>query len=157
MDNDNDLDTPASILNDDLSSISSWADQWQILFNPNKTVSLTFSRKSSNLHPPLMFNNQLITKHEFHRHLGLTFNSKGTWSDHIYNIYEKASSRLKILRSLKHTLDRNSLRIVYISYIRPILEYADIVWDNCTKNESDLLESIQIEAMKIITGLRRGT
>ena len=97
VNDDDDLDTPAKSLNDDLSSINTWANPWQILFNPNKTVAVTFTRKHNNHHPPLLFNNQTITQHEQHKHLGLTFNSKGTWSNHISNIYEKASSRLNIL------------------------------------------------------------
>jgi hypothetical protein len=32
------------------------------------------------------------------------------------------------------------------------MEYADIVWDNCTSGNSDLLESVQYDAAKIITG-----
>ena len=36
-------------------------------------------------------------------------------------------------------------------------QYADVVLDNFTKTESGLLESVQLEAMRIITGLRRGT
>ena len=40
---------------------------------------------------------------------------------------------------------------------RPMLEYGNILWDNCTKQQSDLLESIQLDAARIITGLRRGT
>ena len=61
------------------------------------------------------------------------------------------------MRMLKHDIDRNSLTRFYISYIRPILEYGDIIWDNLNKNESELLESIQLDAARIITGLRRGT
>jgi hypothetical protein len=34
-----------------------------------------------------------------------------------------------------------------------IIFYGDVVWDNCTKKESDLLEIVQIEAGRIITGL----
>ena len=40
------------------------------------------------------------------------------------------------------------------AFIRPVLEYGDVVWGNCTKKSSDLLESLQIEAGQIITGLR---
>ena len=58
---------------------------------------------------------------------------------------------------LLHDLDRKSLTRFYMTYIRPILEYASIIWDNCTKTQSDLLESINLEAARIITGLRRGT
>ena len=61
------------------------------------------------------------------------------------------------MRMLKYDLDRKSLLRFYISFIRPMLEYGNILWDNCTKQQSDLLESIQLDAARIITGLRRGT
>ena len=38
-----------------------------------------------------------------------------------------------------------------------MLEFDNILWDNSTKQQSDLLESIQLDAARIITGLRRGT
>ncbi len=41
---------------------------------------------------------------------------------------------------------------MYFIFIRPILEYADIVWDNCTQHEKDELEKIQLEAARIVTG-----
>ena len=39
-----------------------------------------------------------------------------------------------------------------LSFIRPVLEYADVVWDNCTKFEEAELEKIQLEAAGIVTG-----
>ena len=67
---------------------------------------------------------------------------------------KKACSRLLLLGQVKHLLDRYSLIRIYFAFIRPVLEYGDVVWGNCTKKESDLLESVQIEAGRIITGLR---
>ena len=58
---------------------------------------------------------------------------------------------------MKHKLDRKSLEKLYIGFICPILEYRGIVWDNCSIHESDLMESVQLEAARIITGLRKGT
>ena len=56
------------------------------------------------------------------------------------------------MRKLKYLLDRNSLQTVYFSFIRPLLEYADVVWDNCTQYEAYELEKIQHEAGRIVTG-----
>ena len=47
---------------------------------------------------------------------------------------------------LKFQLDRKSLQTIYIAFIRPLLEYADVVWDNCTQQEPNELEKIQNEA-----------
>ena len=45
----------------------------------------------------------------------------------------------------------------YKSLIRPIMEYADVLWDGCYDNECELLESVQYEAAKVVTGAMRGT
>jgi hypothetical protein len=51
--------------------------------------------------------------------------------------------------SLKHKLDRKSLEKLCIGFISPLLEYGGIVWDNCSLHESELLESVQLEAVSI--------
>ena len=53
---------------------------------------------------------------------------------------------------LKFVLDRKYLQKIYFRFIRPILEYADVVWDNCTEQQSLFLEKIQLEAGRIISG-----
>ena len=52
-------------------------------------------------------------------------------------------------------LDRKILETIYFSFIRPSLEYADIVWDNCNMNEKYKLEQIHYEAAMIVTGATR--
>ena len=52
----------------------------------------------------------------------------------------------------QQNLDRKSLETIYISFIRPILEYADVIWDNCSQQEKHELEKIQTEAARIETG-----
>ena len=56
------------------------------------------------------------------------------------------------MRKFKFLLDRKSLETIYFSFIRPILEYGDVVWDNCTQQEKQDIEKIQIEAARIVTG-----
>ena len=56
------------------------------------------------------------------------------------------------MRKLKFLLYRESLQIIYTSFIRPILEYSDIVWDNITQYEVIALQKIQNEAARIVTG-----
>lgn len=55
--------------------------------------------------------------------------------------------RLTILHSIKYKSNKESLIKIYISFIRPISEYSDVVWDNCTQEQSNLLDSVQIEAI----------
>ena len=58
------------------------------------------------------------------------------------------------MRKLKFKLDnRQFLENIYITFIRPILEYGSEVWDNCGSVNSDRLEKVQTEAARIVTGL----
>ena len=56
------------------------------------------------------------------------------------------------MRRLKFILDRKSSQTIYFAFIRHLLEYADVVWDKCTKYESNELEKNQNEAARIVTG-----
>ena len=56
------------------------------------------------------------------------------------------------MRKLKFKLDRKSLEIIYTTFIRPILEYGDVIWVNCTQYEKQELDKIQTEAARIATG-----
>ncbi len=56
------------------------------------------------------------------------------------------------LRSLKFILTRSPLEKLYITYIRPLLEYGDIIWDNCSNELKNDIEAVQHEAARIVTG-----
>lgn len=137
-----------------------WSSQWlvEFLINPNKTGSVNFKRSETcKSHADISFGHTInyIDRQQNHCHLGLILQSNGCWSEHIQQNYDKACQRLNILRTLKYKLNRESLINIFISFIRPSLEYGDVVWDNCKQEQSNLLESVQIEAGRIITRLRR--
>lgn len=141
-----------------MSRIHRWADRWLVNFNPNKTESMIISRKKIPVfHPPLTMDGKIIKNVDSHKHLGLTFFTDGSWNLHITGVISKASSRLNMLRKLKFKVDRKTLEIMYFSYVRPILEYADVVWDNCFEYLKDELEKINYDAARIVTGATRLT
>ena len=145
--------TAANCLNTDLNKISRWAETWLVTFNPTKTEALLFSRKLNKpQHPPLLMQSYQIAEVNTHKHLGLYLSNDCTWHHHINYIKDKAWFRINIMRKLKFKLDRKSLEIIYTTFIRPILEYGDVIWDNCTQYEKLELEKIQNEAARIATG-----
>ena len=93
-----------------------------------------------------------ITEVESHKHLGIFLSNDCTWHKHIEYIKEKAWKRVNAMRKLKYEFERKSLEIIYFSFIRPILEYGDTIWDNCTQYEKAELDKIQDEAARIVTG-----
>ena len=96
--------------------------------------------------------NSLIPAVDFHKHLGVLFSDDCSWHHQIEYMKDKAWTRINVMRRLKFQLDRKSLEIIYMSFIRPIIEYADVIWDNCTQYEKTELDKIQHEAARIVTG-----
>jgi hypothetical protein len=97
-------------------------------------------------------NNTIINQVTEHKHLGLEISNDGSWQKHIDLITKKPFTRVNILKKFKFILDRKTLEKIYLTFIRSILEYADVVWDNKTLFLINKLENVQTEAARIVTG-----
>ena len=72
---------------------------------------------------------------------------------HCDYIVKRARERLYALRVLKKTgLPAQDITQVYFSLVRSVLKYAAPVWDGLLSYLSDLVESAQREALRIIVG-----
>ena len=134
-------DAAVEILNADVNKISNWAKSWLVKFNPIINESLIISHKINKPdHPPVFMSNRESNEVQFHKHLGIYISSDCSWHKHIEYVKSKAWSRINFMRKFRYTLDRKALKTIYIAFIRPILEYADVVWDNCTQQEKHDIE-----------------
>ena len=62
------------------------------------------------------------------------------------------------MKKLSLTLVRNSLRTIYKTFVRPILDYADIIYDKpLTESFKGKLEMVQYNAALVITDAIKGT
>ena len=139
-------------VNMDLSSIMKWSEDWLVSFSAAKTKSMVVSNKlDSHLNAHVHMSNADIDHVKNHKHLGLILSDNLGWNSHIMEIYAKAMKRLDIIQHFKFKLDRSALERYYVSYVLPILDYCDIVWSGANDRELDMLDKVQIRAMRIIT------
>ena len=61
------------------------------------------------------------------------------------------------MHKLSKCIDRKSLETIYESYVWSKLEYACIVWDDCSEQDHLALEKRQLTAARIVTGTKKGT
>ena len=145
-------------INRDLHRLSNWAAKWLVTFNATKTVYLQISRKQNPAPKPvLMLNGVQIREVKSHKHLGLTFNNTLSWSDHIGSLTTKANRCVGLLRKISRDVPRQCLEILYKSMIRPILEYAGVIFDGSADKYLDRLEAVQRQAALSCTGAYRHT
>ena len=128
-------------------------------FNPDlskQAQELIFSRKTVKIiHPSITFNTVPVARTTSQKHLGLYLDEKLSFHDHINAKIDKG---IRIIKRLSDTLPRNSLLPIYKSFIRPHLDYCDIIYNQrnngsfCTK-----IKRIQYNAALAITGAIKGT
>ena len=82
--------------------------------------------------------------------LGVILSNDLSWDMHVDSIVKKAAKRVYILYQLKRAdVSQTDLVTVYVSVVRPVLEYACPVWHtNLPKYLSDNIELIQKRALK---------
>ena len=148
----NDPNETAEILNRDLIKISNWANVWKVKFNASKTKDIIFSNKVLNNSPPLVFNDEFITRVNTHRHLGVFLTSNLNWSVQINDVCFRANKKLSVLRHVK-MLKRNTLDLLYKITVRSVIDYALPVYaSNLKLTELARLDRIQYRAAKLVTG-----
>ena len=94
--------------------------------------------------------NQVIKEVDSHKHFCVFLSNDCTWQKHIDYVKERVWGRMNVMRRLKFCIDRKSLETIYLTFIRPILEYADVVWDKCTNYKKQEFDKIQTEAARIV-------
>ena len=145
-------------LNQDLDTLNEWSKQWIVTFNASKTELLIISKKCGRqMYLPLYLNNTAINEVTVHKHLRVIFNNKMSWRDHINDICKKCNKRLDIIQKMRCILPRSCIEKLYKSFIRSLLDYTDVIYDNCCKFDTDKLEHVQCRACIIATGAIRLT
>ena len=118
-----------------------------------------FSHKRDNVsHEPLAFDNNKIKSAPAQKYLGLILDSELAFKQHIDDKINKYNKILGIMNRLSMAISRKSFLIIYISFVRPHLDYADITYDRpCNESLKGKIEAVQYNAFLAITGAIRGT
>ena len=93
--------------------------------------------------------------------LGLTLDSKLTYSTPIHNISAHAHTTLQIIKELRTTgwgKQKEILMVAYKAVLRPALEYASSIWSPLASSTSiSILQVMQNAALRTATGCTQDT
>ena len=103
-----------------------------------------------------------------HKHLGLTFDSKLTFTYHINEKIAIAKKGIGIIKYLSSFTPIKTLDQIYKMFVRPHLDYCDVIYhipptinpfDSTTSLTSSMecIEKIQYQAALAVTGCWQGT
>ena len=120
-------------------------------FNVSKCFHLSITRKTRPIQTSYTMDNQLVSKVQDHKYLGVTIDKNLKWSTHCQKISSKARSTLGIVRRSLHSTSQDVKSRAYQALVRPQLEYASAAWNPHTKKDSDILQKVQNAAARFAT------
>lgn len=133
-----------------LQTVTKWCSDWQITLNAKKSTLFITSRKKNKSLFLYKINNTEWSAITEHKYLGLTITEDLRWSSRINHITATAFRRLFFIRCCLRLAPTDTKLLAYNAFVRPILEYTNIIWFPFTKEDIAKLEGIQRKAIRLI-------
>ena len=106
----------------------------------------------------MYFNDITVTQTTVQKHSGMYLDEKLSYNTHIKEKLSNIYKGIGLLRNLSNKLPREGLVTIYKVFIRPHLDYGDIVYDKPDKETFiNKIEKAQYDAALAITGAIRST
>ena len=146
-----------------INEISKWTKENDLTINATKSTSTLFTTDQTEYNKTLTLtiDHTLIPTVKHPKILGLTFDPKLNYGEHVKITKEKASKTVNITKAISGTKwgkQKETLLTTYKTLTRPIIEYASTIWSPII-SETNLhkLQTIQNSSFRILTGCTRDT
>ena len=159
----NDMKINADNIQLALNKIIAWGKDRGLVFNPTKTQAIIFDRakKYKVSHPSIMMEGQELKFVDQIKYLGMTIQSRLSWTAHVVGQIKKANMLLNRARTVigrEWGLDPERALWVYTAIARPKVTYGSLVWaHSLNKTLVNKLKQMQRKILIAISGALRST
>lgn len=139
-------------LQNDLDLLYHWCIENKLVLNIPKCCFMTYSRKLLTFEYPYEINGQLLSKVNLVKDLGVLFDPRLSFNDHIASLCLSASKTLGfIMRSSKYFSDISLIKTLYYSFVVSKLEYCSVTWSPNYISYQLSIEKLQRRFLKFLT------
>ena len=143
----------AIMLQNDLDSLERWSNDWLLKFNADKCHVLTLGKFENikHTHRYEVYGDEI--DHVFdEKDLGVTIDFELTFEQHMSQKINKANTIMGLIRRSFSFLDRTLFKKLFITFVRPHLEYGQAVWSPYLLKYVKKIEKVQEHATKLVDG-----
>lgn len=138
-------------LQQQLHKVEVWCTANKLEMNVSKCKVISYTRKMNSIEFSYTFNNTELIRSQTTKDLGILFDSKLDFIEHINASTNSALKSLGfIIRNCKKFSNVEALKTLYYSLVRSKLEYGAIIWDPIYNIHSQSLEKIQRKFLKYL-------
>ena len=89
-----------------------------------------------NNNPDITCNDRLLTNVMNVKLLGLEVDEELSFSEHITTVCKTVTQRIGLLKKIMNYLPLKQRLLYYNALIRPVINYASVLWTNCNNNNN---------------------
>ena len=139
-----------NLIQNDLTRLKVWCKFNKLLFNFNKYRVIRFSRKTNLKIFNYSLGGTMLDNPDSIRDLETIFSYDLSFAEHLEsNISHAFRSLCLIQRTAGLFNDTNTLRLLYYTLVRPILEYGSLIWSPYYNTYIDALERPQHKFLRL--------
>ena len=151
----------ATLLEEDLSSLVSWSDETNLIFNNAKTKSMIFSTPQMSRKHKLDSDNTFTINSGNESHLervtswkvlGIKLQENLNWNEHINTVVSDGYSTLRTLRKIKRVTSYHIRKNLVESLILSRIDYGNVIYKNITLTQLSRLQRLQNSAAGYVIG-----
>lgn len=143
-------------IQDDLNQFCDWCQLNGLKLNTTKCFKMSFSRSRTKLFNDYHLFGNHIEDISIIKDLGVVFKTDLSFKSHVDHICTKSLRTLGFLiRNTKEFRNEQCLKTLYISLVRPTLEYCSIIWNPSQVGLMESLERVQRRFLRLIAFKRR--
>ena len=150
-------------ISEDLSAIKRWSDRWLLPLNPSKCETMTFTpaTRECSRQSQIHIDNVRISSPEVVTYLGVKFDKMLHFHNHVDAVCSKVKvkARVKAIGRLSGATwgpSTDDLRVLYKSYVLPVITYGLPAWGPILSNTSyNKLDRALRSAAAAITSMHR--
>jgi ribonuclease P/MRP protein subunit RPP40 len=143
-------------LQKDIDTLDEWSEEWSLGLNFEKCKIMHFGKQNKQ-YGYNMKDNGISRKLEVssvEKDIGVLISSDLKWEKQVRSAAGKANSKLALLDRTFTYQEKNLMRTLYCTYVRPHLELAIQAWCPYLSKDVKELENVQKRATKLIPEIR---
>ena len=146
------------VLQEDLDRIWRWSKKWEMEFNVSKSHVMEMGKSERRPEGTYsMGDGVVLRKVNREKDLGVIMQDDGQHESHIDRIFGETYNLIRNIGLAFHYMDKDMMKKLITTLIRPRLEYAGVVWSPHKKKHTSKIERLQRMATKLVPDLMEMT
>ena len=144
--------TNSTKIQQDINKLQVWSDEWNLYFNVAKCKVMHIGKNNAHFEYTMIMNEerQKINVCDEEKDLGVTFDKNLSFDPHIQRVVNKGNQMMGLIRRTFTYLEKETFTKLYKAFVRPHIEYANVIWSPHLKRQSKMIENVQRRATKIL-------